>query len=213
MLGNALIILDSPLLDDSRAEPIIEKILDIPEGQLSPKQLAMARFARAQLLFAQGKSEEAQAEQEQALLVQPRNPDIHVMIGRRQFREGNYELAVESIRRAIEYEPNRAGFHIDLARILMGMPGRESAREAVASVERALATFPENPSLLILLGAAHEAAEDVEAALESYEKANELRESGVPEALLAMGSLQRRQRDFDAAAESFEKATDIYQRR
>ncbi len=213
LLGQSLIILDSPMLEDKQAEKFIDKILEVPESELSARQLAMARFARAQLLFAQGKESQAKEEQEQALLVQPRNPDIHLMIGRRLYREGEFQAAEESIRRAIEIEPNRAGFYIEHARVLMSMPGREGAREAVQSLERAISAFPDNPSLRILLGQAHEAARDFDKALAAFRQANEMREGGYPEALLAMGSLLRRQRDFDAAKRRLEEAEELFGQR
>ena len=178
----------------------------MPADQVSPKQLAMAHFAQAELLYAEKKDAQAKAEEQKALTLQPRNPDIQLMIGRRLARAGHYAQATQHVQKAISIDPKRAGFYLELAKVLLAQKGK--APDAITALEQARKTLPDNAGLLVLLGNAQAAAGHVDAALDAYQKAIAMKQGsgGFPEAQLAIGELYRGKKDYAKAVPALKKA-------
>ncbi|RMG16559.1 MAG: hypothetical protein D6729_10585 [Deltaproteobacteria bacterium] len=208
LLGAALLIIENDAVDNARAEQFLKKVEEMPGDQKSPRQQAMYHFARAQLLYAQGKTQEARAAEEKAKMLLPNNADFASMIARREFRAGHYDAAVDAIREAIRIEPKRATFYVQLARILLAKPGGE--REAIEALEKARAQLPDNVDLLMLLGEANAKARRWDAALAAYEKVKALKGDRYGPALLAIGTLERKRRNFEAAKKTLTQAAEAF---
>ncbi len=213
LLGKALLILDANEADMARADrdrlleeagAQIGKVLGLPDGAISARQLALAKFAKAQLLFAQGKRPEGQKLEEEAFTLDPSNPDTRLMRGRRLLRDGEIDRAVAEIREAIKIDDRRASFYVDLSRALLAKQG--GAKEAVSALQTALETFPKSSRIHVLLGDAWRAVPDIDKARASYEKAIEVDGGKMPEARAKLGQIWREKREFAKAREELEKA-------
>jgi len=210
LISKSLLILDSARGQPKVAAPLVDKVLAMPADQVSPKQLAMAHFAKAELLYAENKDAKAKAEEAKALTLQPRNADIQLMIGRRLARAGSYAQATEHVQKAISIDPKRAGFYVELAKVLLAQKGK--ADDAITALQKARKTLPDNAGLLVLLGNAQATAGHVDAALDAYKKAIAMKKGsgGFPEAQLAIGELYRGRKDFAKAVPALKKAADAY---
>lgn len=213
LLGKALLILDANEVDRPKAEKDrllkeaedqIAKVLGLPDGSISARQLALAKFARAQLLFAQGGRDEAAKLEQEAFTLDPANPDIRLMRGRRLLREGDTDGAVKEIRQAIAIDGKRASFYVDLSQALLAKQG--GAREAVDALDKAIASFPNSSRIHVLLGDAWRAVPDIDKARASYEKAIEVEGGKLPEARAKLGQIWREKREYAKAREELEKA-------
>lgn len=172
----------------------------------SPRQIAMAHALRGSVLYAQGKSAEGSASEQQALTLDASNPDIHHIIGRRKLRSGDGDGAVASIQKAIQLEPTRIGFYVDLAGVLMQRPG--GTKQAVAALEKANERMA-NSRITKLLGDAYRADGDLERARATYEKAIAA-ETRYPEARIALALLYRERKDFPKALSELDRAVKDY---
>lgn len=213
LLGKALLILDAneaelPVADHERllgeAEGLIGKVLGLPDGAISARQLALAKFARAQLLFAQGKRPEGERLEEEAFTLDPRNPDTRLMRGRRLLRDGAIDEAVKEIREAIAMDGKRASFYVDLSRALLARQG--GAKEAVTSLEKALETLPDSARIHVLLGDAWRAVPNPDKARTAYEKAIEVAGGKLPEARAKLGQIWREKGEYAKAREELQRA-------
>jgi adenylate cyclase len=111
--------------------------------------LAEAHTARGVALSAARKFEEANAEFEQALMLDPNSFEAHFLYARPAFQQGKIARAVELLQRAVEINPadyKPTALMIHMLRSL----GRESetkaaARKTVELAERELVLNPEDP--------------------------------------------------------------------
>jgi len=213
LLGKALLVLDANEIDRPKAdrekllaeaEVQIDKVMNLPEGAISARQLALAKFARAQLFFARGKGDDAERLEKEAFTLDPGNPDIRLMRGRRLLRRGEVDGAVADIRDAIRIEPKRASFYVDLSKALLAKSG--GATEAVEALKTAIETFPDSGRIWILLGDAHRAVPDVDQARRAYERAIEAEKGKMPEARVKLGAIWREKKEFAKAAEELDRA-------
>ncbi|MGI5862393.1 MAG: tetratricopeptide repeat protein [Myxococcales bacterium] len=205
-LGVALMAVESNKLDT--AEKYAKKLLSA-DPPPSMRQLALARLALAIVLDEQGKKSEADKEEMLALESDPRNGELYILKARRRTRAGNLDAAVEAIREAIKLDPRRASFYVELAKALISKPG--GAREAVDSLQQALKGIPNTPKLLVLLGNAHKAANDLDKAKESYEKAlaQASKSDEKADAQMALADLARDQKNNAKALELYELAKNL----
>ena len=74
-----------------------------------------ARIDLGSLLFAAGKTDDAQAQANAVLNAQPNNPDVHALLSAIALKRGQRDQALIEMRRALELDPDRAAFHEDLA--------------------------------------------------------------------------------------------------
>ncbi len=205
-LGVALMAVEGNKLDT--AERFAKKLLSA-DPPPSMRQLALARLTLAIVLDEQGKKAEADKEEMLALESDPRNGELFILKARRKTRAGNLDAAVEAVREAIKLDPRRASFYVELAKALISKPG--GAREAVDSLQQALKSIPNTPKLLVLLGNAHKAADDLAKAKESYEKAlaQATKNEEKAEAQMALADLAMAQKDHAKALELYELAKNL----
>lgn len=208
LLGKALLILDSEaerkeedrqkLLAEASSQ--IEKVLAFPNGALSTRQLARAKFAMGLLLLAQGKEEEGKRLEQEALALDSRSSDLLILRGRRHLREGNEGAAVRDIQQAIRIEPRLAAY-ADLGKALRGRP-----QDLVAAMEDATKTFASSGRAWILLGDARRAAGMADEARAAYEKAIAVEGGKMPDARVRIARLLRSQARHAQAREAVDAA-------
>jgi tetratricopeptide (TPR) repeat protein len=206
MLGKAQLLLDSGRGDE--ALKLISRVLDTgPKGlSASPRQVALAHVLRGSALFGQGKKDEGAAEEQQALALDPSNAEIHDLVGRRKQRTGDSAGAAEDFQKAIQLDPARLSFYIDLAGALMQRPG--GARQAVAALERANARAA-NARVTKLLGDAYLADGDRERAQAAYERAIGMEKHFV-DANVALARLFRDRKEYRKAFDQLDRAAKEY---
>lgn len=214
LLGKALLILDSletqseedrkRLVEEASAQ--ITKVLNLPEGSISTRQLARAKFAQGQLELARGEEAAGKRLEQEAFALDPSNADIRVLRGRRLLREGKAKEAARDLEEAISLQP-RLATYVDLYDALRGEPDKLADR-----MEEATRSFARSGRAWILLGDARRLANDASGARAAYEKAIEVAE-GMPEARVRMASLHRGAREWDQAKAEVEKAFHTLGRR
>jgi tetratricopeptide (TPR) repeat protein len=101
---------------------------------------------------ARGNSRRVNEITQDAVLLNPRDPDAHYARGVVLFNDGHINEAVESFRKAVMYAPRDADSRKALARALLGT-GRRKA--AIRELNKAL-EIKETPNTHILLAEAHE---------------------------------------------------------
>ena len=203
LLGKAQLLLDSGRPDEAMKR--IAKVLEMGPGA-SPRQVAVAHALRGSVLHAQGKASEGDEAEKQALALDPSNPDIHDLVGRRKLRGGDVTGAAEAFQKAIQLDPARLGFYVNLAAAYLQRPG--GAKQAVTALERA-SERAGNARVTKLLGDAYRADNDLEHARAAYEKAISM-EKRYPEAHVALGRVYRDKKDFPKALEEFDRAVKEY---
>jgi adenylate cyclase len=133
-----------------QADVPLDGILDTAEKALAlDSNLAEAHTARGVALSVARKFEEANAEFERALTLDPNSFDAHFLYARPAFQQGKIARAVELLQRAAEINPadyKPPALMIHMVRSL----GRESetkaaARKTVELAERELISNPEDP--------------------------------------------------------------------
>ncbi len=106
---------------------------------ISPKDRALATFAKSELLRRDGRDAAAEAEYERAVQLDPKNADLPFQRGRGLVAQERPKDAVAPLSRAVEMEPERWTFRIELAEALMLSERNEEAKE---HIEAALAKVP-----------------------------------------------------------------------
>ena len=110
-----------------------------------------ARIDLGNLLFAGGKTDDAQSQANVVLAAQPNNPDVHAMLSAIAFRQGRKDQALIELHRAMELDPNRAAFHEDLAVLLSANPTEASTVED--ELKKSVALDPKSVNAKLLLAA------------------------------------------------------------
>jgi cellulose synthase operon protein C len=203
LLGKAQLLLDAGR--PGEAAKRVERVLDLGPNA-SPRQVALAHALRGSVLHAEGKAAEADREEQEALALDPQNPDIYDLVGRRKLRGGDGAGAIEAFNRALQLDPARVGFYVDLAGALMSRPG--GAKQAVAALEKASARLG-NARVEKLLGDAYRADGDLERARGAYEKAIGM-EKRYPEARIALARVWRDRADWRKALDELDRAVKEY---
>jgi tetratricopeptide (TPR) repeat protein len=203
LLGKAKLLLD--MGQPAEAMKRVTRAIELGPAA-SPRQLAVAHALRGSLLHTQGKAAEGDAEERKALEAAPTHAEVHDLVGRRKLRGGDVPGAVAAFQRAIELEPTRLGFYVDLANALLRKPG--GAQEAVAALERA-GERAGNARITKLLGDAYRAAGDLERARGAYEKAIAM-EKRYPEARVALALVERDRKEYGKAVDELQRAIQEY---
>jgi tetratricopeptide (TPR) repeat protein len=176
-------------------------------GDASPRQQALAYAVRGSVLFAQGKATEGASDEKKALELDPQSPDLPWLIGRRQLRDGEAAAAVASIQRAVNGDPRRVAFYVDLNRALLATP--DGARKAIEVLQKATARAGDHPRLALLLGDAYRAQGDTDRARGQYERAIQLGKP-YPDARVALARLHRQLKNVPAALAELDLAITEY---
>ena len=204
VLGKSLLVLEAQNPNYKIAEDLIKRVRDA-EPPPSPRQLAMAYMLDAMRLDQVNQKDEGMKQEQKALALDDKNPEIHVLVGRRMLKEGQAEKGLAEIQKAIQLDPKRASFYVELARAQMALP--KGAKDAIASLQTALKTLPNSAKLLQMLGDAYLEAGDAQKAQETYEKAIKTDpKAQMPQARLALAEMARRSKDYGKAGELYAKA-------
>ena len=201
LLGAAMVYVDEGQYD--LALKFVQAVLDASD--VSPRQLALARALKGTILFAKGKGPEGAAEEQQAVTLDPSNPDIQDQIGRRKLAGGDAAGAAEAFQKAIQMDPQRVAFYADLTGALLTREG--GAKQAVEALRAAQAKLPGNPRIAKLLGDAYRADGRPDLARTEYERALASR---FPDARLAVARLAREQKNLPEAIAEYERAAKEY---
>lgn len=165
-LGVALMAVDAG--KPETAEKYIELLLKA-EPPPSNRQLALARLAYAIILDGKSKKTEADNEEQKALASDPNNGELYIMRASRQKRAGDIKGALESINKAIQLEPKRTSFQIELAETLLQQPN--GAKEAVPTLEKLVQQSSNSLKLLVLLARAQMQSGALDSADKTLQKA------------------------------------------
>ncbi len=203
LLGRALLLLDRGLYD--QAAQHVQ--LALAGGDASPRQQALGMAIRGSVLFAQGKAAEGAADEKKALELDPQSPDLPWLIGRRQLRDGEAAQAVASIQRAVNGDPKRVAFYVDLTRALLATDG--GALKAVDLLQKATARAGDHPRIALLLGDAYRAQGDADRARGQYERSIQLGKP-FPDARVALARLLRDQKNVPQALAELDLAITEY---
>jgi tetratricopeptide (TPR) repeat protein len=203
LLGRALLLLERGLYD--QAAQHVQLVLT--GGDASPRQQALAYAVRGSVLFAQGKATEGTADEKKAIELDPQSPDLPWLIGRRQLRDGEAAAAVVSIQRAVNGDPRRVAFYVDLNRALLATP--EGGKKAIEVLQKATTRAGDHPRIALLLGDAYRAQGDTDRARGQYERSIQLGKP-YPDARVALARLHRQLKNVPAALAELDLAITEY---
>jgi tetratricopeptide (TPR) repeat protein len=142
-----------------------------PDATTNPKD-AQIHLGRAQTLAQAGKTDEALAEFNTALDLDPHNARAFYNRGLLYQSEKKYELAIADFTSANGLTPQQADPLLGRATCYLAMG---KAREAAADLDEAVQGSPQNGQLWITRGAAYEKLGERDKAAESYSRAVLLR--------------------------------------
>jgi cellulose synthase operon protein C len=203
LLGRAMLLLERGLFE--QAAQHVQLVLT--GGDASPRQQALAYALRGSVLFAQGKATEGTADEKKALELDPQSPDLPWLIGRRQLRDGEAAAAVVSIQRAVNGDPRRVAFYVDLNRALLATP--DGGRKAIEVLQKATTRAGDHPRIALLLGDAYRARGDTDRARGQYERSIQLGKP-YPDARVALAKLHRELKNVPAALAELDLAITEY---
>jgi tetratricopeptide (TPR) repeat protein len=183
----------------------VQKVLDSRDA--SNRQLALARVIKGSILYAKGKPVEGAEEEKQALELDRTNPDIQDLVARRKLRDGDVAGAVDSAQHAVQMDPQRVAFYVDLAAAMMRK--ENGAKQAVQALKNATERQPGNARLVKLLGDAYRSDGDLEHARLEYEKAISI-EKRYPDARMALARTWRERREWAKALDEIDRAIKEY---
>lgn len=120
-----------------------------------------------ELLMAAGRLEKAEARATMAIGLEPKNPDLLALRAAILQMQGQKESAVQDAKAALRHDGGHGGAVSVLATVYMneGRTGR-----AIALLDEAIAPQDPDPALVRLLGLAHAASGDRDAAIEQFRR-------------------------------------------
>lgn len=124
----------------------------------------MSHFARAQLLIAHSRYQEAIGELHQQLAEDPNNPLVHSQLGLCLCELKQYAEATDEAQRAIHLGPDQSFSHFALAEVLFA---RKRFKEALPVAQEALRLDPQEPQTFGLISRIHFAQSRWQAALDA----------------------------------------------
>lgn len=237
LLGTANLILDQENPDRGycTAATYVKAVQEMADSA-SPRQLATNSFVRAFLISrvsrdipqykdtafqrtleecTQVKPDEAAARRDitqaeaAGLALDPNNPELRLIRGRRLAYAGKLDEAEAELREAIRMNQQASHFHMELAKVLMRKEGGDAAAEA--ALQSALSLVPNSPKLLSMLGQAQFRQKKMDAAQGTLEKAISDSRTRNPEARFFLGKIYRdHKRDVVKAIELLKKAGEEY---
>lgn len=182
------------------ARTAYEKALSLNPGYFA------ATAALSRLAWYEGQPERAVQLLREAVQRDPRNQQASLALAEAMALAGAPDAEVETVlRQSIEAQPGEWSARVAL---IDRMLRRESAKEAVAEAQRAVAALPDVPAVHDALGRAHLAAGETNQALASFARFQALSpDSAVPHLRRAMAQLAGR--DEAGALRSAQRALEI----
>ncbi len=204
LLGKSLLLLDRGQLDE--AQKGADRTLD-PRIEASPRQRALALMIRASVRHAQGKAQEAAADEAEAAKLDPRSAELPYLLGRRKLRDGDAAGAVDAFQKAISLDGKRVAFYVDLVQALLAQDG--GPKKAIDLLQGAVARLGDNPRLALLLGQAYQAQGDADRAQGQFERSIQLGRP-FPDARVALARLRLSQKNVGQALAELDLAIREY---
>lgn len=176
-----------------------ELIANSPQGQY------LASFENALALYNQGEFEEAEAAILGLMTISPNDVNSQVLMGMTQYAQQDYEAAAEVLSSLVESETITPSATKSLAAVYLR---QNRISSAIQTLTLALDNYPEDASLLAMLGMSHQAAGEYDRALEYLQQALTMTPND-PRTLYALGQTYYLQLDFDAARETLTQLVEL----
>ena len=169
LLGLALLELQATPPDVDGAKKIVSHLSQLGAGAISPRQSAFVKFVQAELLAAEGKGAEAEAQEKLAMDLDPKSVEMPIVAGERRLAAGQTDKAIAFFQKALALDPTRPTALAALGRAYLSQPG--GAAKAIAKLRDAVARMPQDAGLAVMLGDAFAQTGDGAHAREAWQKA------------------------------------------
>ncbi len=171
---------------------------------LTPRGWA-AHYNLALALVGRGKNEEALAQYEEALKLNPDSPEMHNSMGVVLRYLDRYDESVEHYRRAIQLDPNQPEAHYNLATALKS---EGKLKEAIEEYSRALEIKPDYAGAMVNWGAILAEQGKLAEAIALYQQALKI-DPQSPEAYCNLGFVFAQQGKTDLGIEMIRRALEF----
>ncbi len=205
MLGQAYLLAERD--QPERALKVADAVLAMGD-KASPRQVAMAHAIRGFALFALGKGPEGTSAEQQALTLDPSNPDIHEIVGKRKMREGDFRGAAAAFEKAAQLDPARVAFVKELGDAYRAAG---DADKAMAQYQRAVDMSPKAVDARIARARVWRERKDWPRALEELDQAAKALGSGGTGTGLSQVAVEQAEVQ-EAAGAKFDVVRDLYVR-
>jgi tetratricopeptide (TPR) repeat protein len=153
-------------------------------------------------LHVAGQLEQARKIYEQVLDHNPNDPNALNVLGLLGWQTGQFDEAVEHLRRAIEIDNSQAAYFANLGEALRGLGQFD---EAIRNYERAIRLQPSAAVAHSQLASLHEQAGSPDKAMVGYERALRI-ETNHPESLTRLARLHKQRGNLPAAEDLYRRA-------
>jgi tetratricopeptide (TPR) repeat protein len=168
--------------------------------QLEPDRPAV-RYSAGLTLFRSGQYDEARAELERAVALQPTSEDATRLLGRVLLRQGRIDEGMDQYRKALAIRPNSVALYSDMG---LALYNAQRYAEALTAFENAIELAPNSSVSLSQAGAASQMLGDNQKALQYYERATAI--SPRAETFSSMGTIYYSLGEYAKAAAAYEGA-------
>jgi len=170
-------------------------------------QTPQSFFESGKKYYEQKKYQEATIQLMNAVRNDPRHQEARLLLSRVLVATGNLTGAAGQLRALLEYYPDDPKGNLELGNLYLigGRSNPEYFRQAQELAKKVLARDPNNVDALILSGTAQAGLKDLEASVDTLEKASSLDPQN-PRALINLGAAQAVKKDFAGAEKSLIKA-------
>jgi len=164
-------------------------------------------FESGKKYYEQKKYQEAMIQLMNAVREDPRHKDARLLLSHVLAATGNLNGAVAQLKGILEYYPDDSAGNLELGSLYLvgGRSNPEFFRQAQELAKKILTRDPNNVDALILSGAAQAGLKDLDASVDTLEKASSLDPQN-PRALMNLGAAQAVKKDYAGAEKSLIKA-------
>jgi tetratricopeptide (TPR) repeat protein len=170
-------------------------------------QTPQSFFESGKKYYDQKKYQEAMIQLMNAVRRDPRHKDARLFLARTLVATGNLNGAGGQLKALLEYYPDDPAGNLDLGNLYLigGRTNPEYFKQAQELAKKILARDPNNVDALILSGTAQAGLKDLDASVDTFEKASSLDPQNT-QALIDLGAAQVGKKDFAGAEKSLIKA-------
>lgn len=176
---------------DAEALQYTQLLADTPQGQI------INNYSTALNMYKRGDMQRADEALNSILGVIPNNPNSNILMGMTRYAQGNFIEANDLLTRFIDIESAAP----ELIKTLAAARLRVNQPElALSALQQALQRYPEDPSLMAMLGAAQQALGNFDESVSLFRQALSLsREADSAEMYLALAVSNFQLQDFPSA--------------
>jgi tetratricopeptide (TPR) repeat protein len=170
-------------------------------------QTPQSFFESGKKYYDQKKYQEAMIQLMNAVRSDPRHKEARLLLSRTLIATGNLNAAGGQLNALLEYYPDDPTGNLELGNLYLlgGRSNPEFFRKAQELAKKVLTKDPNNVDALILSGAAQADLKDLDASVDTLEKATALDPQN-PRALMMLGAAQTVKKDFTDAEKTLIKA-------